>query len=103
MQLIKSIVQIEGVEAAQLFGKLDGLSSEIANLKSQISGSKKPTDYLSRQQVAEMFGVSLVTVHDWTQKGILKAYKLANRVYFVRSQVEASLTEMEARKGGYHG
>lgn len=99
----KSIVQIEGVEAAQLFGKIDGLCSEVANLKTQIEGKKQPTDYLNRKQVAKMFGVSLVTVHDWTRKGILKAYKLANRVYFKRAEVENALKEVAATKRGYHG
>lgn len=94
----KTVLQIEGVEAAQLFGKIDVLCTEVANLKTQIEEKKQPTDLLTRKQVAKMFGVTLVTVHDWTRKGLLISYKLANRVYYKREEIEQALTQISPRR-----
>lgn len=102
MEEIK-VLQIEGVNAAQIIGLFDGLHKEVSNLKEQLKATTLKTEYLSRKDVAQLFSVSLVTVHDWTKKGFLKAYKMANRVYFKRSELEAAMINMKTTKGGYHG
>jgi hypothetical protein len=43
----------------------------------------QPKEYLSRQDVSKMFGVDISTVHNWCKSN--------SRVYFLRSEVEASL------------
>lgn len=55
---------------------------------------KQPNDYLTRQEVAQMFGVDLSTVANWQKNGKLKPYGLGGRVYFLRSDIEASLTPL---------
>ena len=52
---------------------------------------KQPNEYLTRQQVAQMFNVDLSTVHNWSKSGKLNPLGLGSRVYFLRSEVEASL------------
>ncbi len=52
---------------------------------------KQPTEFLTRQQVKEMFDVDLSTVHNWTKKGKLQAYGIAGRVYYKRAEVEQAL------------
>lgn len=52
---------------------------------------KEPSIYLSRQEVAAMLGIDLSSVHNWTKRGILKPKGIGGRVYFLRSEVEASL------------
>lgn len=61
-----------------------------------------PTTYqqseiLTRSDVANLFKISLVTVHQWTQTGILKAYRLGSRVYFKRSEIDAAMTVIEPK------
>lgn len=58
---------------------------------------KQPNEYLTRQNVAEMFGVDLSTVANWQKNGKLKPYGLGGRVYFLRSDIEASLTPIYAQ------
>ena len=48
-------------------------------------------EVLTRKETAELFDVSLVCIHDWIQKGIIKPYKMGNRTYFKRSEVLESL------------
>lgn len=55
---------------------------------------KQPNDYLTRKDVADMFGVDLSTVANWQKNGKLKPYGLGGRVYFLRSDIEASLTPL---------
>ena len=41
---------------------------------------------LSRKEVAAIFRISLVTLHDWMNRG-LPCHKQRGRVYFIRSEV----------------
>lgn len=51
----------------------------------------QPAEYLTRQQVAKMFDVDLSTIHNWCKTKKLKPLGLGSRVYFLRSDIEASL------------
>ena len=44
-------------------------------------------EILTRKETAILFSVSLVCVHDWINKGLLRPYKLGNKTYFKRSEV----------------
>jgi len=51
-----------------------------------------PAEYLSKQQVAQMFGVHISSIHNWCKNGTLKPLGLGgSRVYFLRSDIENSL------------
>jgi hypothetical protein len=51
----------------------------------------RPAEYLTRQQVSKMFDVDLSTVHNWCKSGKLKPLGIGSRVYFLRTDIEASL------------
>lgn len=53
---------------------------------------KQPNDYLTRSDVAQMFNVDLSTIANWQKNGKLKPLGLGGRIYFLRSDIEASLT-----------
>lgn len=53
-----------------------------------------PKEYLTRNDVAKMFSVDISTVHNWSKNGRLKPLALSGRIYFLRSEVEASLTPL---------
>jgi hypothetical protein len=50
-----------------------------------------PKEYLTRNDVAKMFSVDISTVHNWSKNGRLKPLALSGRIYYLRSDVEASL------------
>ena len=50
-----------------------------------------PKEYLTRSDVAKMFSVVISTVSNWQKSGKLKPLGISGRVYFLRSEVEASL------------
>ncbi|PBJ11521.1 helix-turn-helix domain-containing protein [Flavobacterium sp. ACN6] len=69
----------------------------IASVKTQLEEFLKhykptqPTEYLTRQQVAKMFDVNICTVNNWANSGVIRRLSLGSRIYFLRSEVEASL------------
>lgn len=96
----KKIVQIEGLEAAEIMARFDKMESAIYALSdnSKKAETNKPEKYITRREVSDILRVSLVTVSDWTRKGILTAYKAGNRVYYKINEVENALV----KKGGVH-
>jgi hypothetical protein len=92
----KQVLQIENLEAQTLLSRLHIIKTELLELRQDLK--KQPTDFLTRSDVANMFTVSLVTVSDWTAKGFLKSYKLANRVYYKRGEIEQALTEIHPKR-----
>ncbi len=51
----------------------------------------QPKEYLTRSDVAKMFSVDISTVSNWQKSGKLKPLGISGRVYFLRTEVEASL------------
>lgn len=50
-----------------------------------------PEELLTREETARYLKISLTTLNNWTSDKKLKAYGIRNRVYYKRSEVEASL------------
>ncbi len=53
---------------------------------------------IKRSDVAEMFGVSLVTIHDWMKRGVLPYHKMNGRSYFKKSEVINAMKDVKIRK-----
>lgn len=47
--------------------------------------------YLTRQEVAELFGVTLATIHTWINKGIIQSEKIGGRTLFEAKLVEDAI------------
>lgn len=75
--------QLQQSFAAMLDARLDALKKEFQ--------PKVPTEYLTRNEVAEMLQIDLSTLHHWTKRGKLLSYGIGNRVYYKRNDVEAAI------------
>ena len=89
--MTKKIVQIESIEAKELFAKIDQLQEQIKELQRETINKTLAEKFLTRKDIAKLFGISNPTIQDWSRKGILKAYKVANRVYFKADEIEQVL------------
>ena len=88
MQKIIQFIQSSPEELEEhLFNRL---TVSLDNLKSEFQ-PKEPTEYLTRNEVAQLLKVDLSTVHNWTVKGKLRSYGIGNRVYYKRKELEQSL------------
>ncbi|MFT3884648.1 MAG: helix-turn-helix domain-containing protein [Flavobacteriales bacterium] len=48
-------------------------------------------ELLTRKAAAEVLGVSLPTLHEYTQRGIIPAHRLGSRVRYKRAELIAAL------------
>jgi excisionase family DNA binding protein len=74
------------------------LSQTIHNLKNNFE-PKQPTEYLSRNEVAELLKCTLPTIHNWAKTGVITSYGINGRVYFKRSEIESALVCLNKKKG----
>lgn len=88
------ILQVENLEAAELIKHFERLENAIRKLQ-QPEPTKEKAELLTREQVANKLQISKVTLFHWTKKGILKAYKIANKVYYKENEVNAALTHIK--------
>ena len=87
-------VQFIQVTPEQLQNEIiKGVKTELEQLKKDFQ-PKQPSEYLTRNEVAEMLKIDLSSVHNWTKKGKLKAYGIGWRVYYKRDEVENSIIEL---------
>ena len=87
-------VQFIQVTPEQLQNEIiKGVKTELKQLKKDFQ-PKQPSEYLTRNEVAEMLKIDLSSVHNWTKKGKLKAYGIGGRVYYKRDEVENSIIEL---------
>lgn len=87
-----SILKFEDLPEAMetVLEKLSILEEELKAIKQNFQ-PKEPIELLTREETAKYLKVSLSTLWHWSKKGILLSYGIGNRVYYKRSEVEASL------------
>ncbi|MFD1551711.1 hypothetical protein DNU06_02585 [Putridiphycobacter roseus] len=79
-------IQVSPTELAtiineQLIANIETIIKDLNNNKTE------GKEFISRKETAEFFGVSLVSIHDWVNKGIIKKYKIGNKTLFKRSEL----------------
>lgn len=52
----------------------------------------EPKKYLTRQEVAEKFHVTLPTIHSWINSGKIKAFKMGRRTLFELAMLENAVS-----------
>jgi hypothetical protein len=79
-------IQTTPTELANLV--IDAVRQELKTFNRHVENPSAPTkELMTRKEVAKLFDVSLVTIHEWCKSDILKPYKVGNRTYFKRVEV----------------
>lgn len=62
----------------------------------------KQTKYLTRKEAAELLGITLPTLWDWTRKGTIPGYRISGRVYYKPDEIDEAMKAMHiiGKKGG---
>ena len=74
---------------------LNGIEEKLNNFEKKFQ-PKEPTQWITRKEVSEILSISLVTISAWSEKGILKPYRIGNRIRFKRKEVEQALTKISS-------
>jgi D-Tyr-tRNAtyr deacylase len=85
------ILQVQNLEVNELIERFERLEKAINNIR-QPEPTKDKTNLLTREQTADLLQVTKVTLWEWTKKGLLQSYKIANKVYYKEHEVKAALT-----------
>ncbi|MHB1106565.1 MAG: helix-turn-helix domain-containing protein [Lutibacter sp.] len=89
------VIQFVNVTPEQLqTAIIEGVKLQLEELKKDFE-PKTPTEYLSRQETADLLKADLSSIHNWTKRGILQSYGCAGRVYYKRSEIEDALIKLK--------
>lgn len=83
--------QIDGNEVLRLF-------KEISATLDSLPKPPPTLVLMNRAETAQLLGVSLPTIYNWTKKGILTAHHLGNRVYYKKHEVIQAMTATQPPK-----
>jgi excisionase family DNA binding protein len=81
---IKTIVQNE---VQKIVTELSGINQEPIN-----------PEFLTRKETAQILGVSLVTLHEWTKNGVIPARRIGTRIRYQKTDILQSLKQIETLK-----
>ncbi len=74
-------------------GISDEVKRQIDEIKKEFQ-PKKPSEYLTRNEVAKLLKVDISTVHNYTKRKILQSWGIGRRIYYKRSQVEQAIIKI---------
>jgi excisionase family DNA binding protein len=90
----KQILQLENTNANDFKNEI---VKDVTNaLKGYANTLQNPDKdkLLSRQETADLLGISLVTLWQFTRKDLIPAFKIGNKVRYKKSQVLDALQKM---------
>lgn len=59
---------------------------------------KQGETLLSRKETAKKLKISLVTLNDWSKRGVIQSYIIGGRVLYKESEIEKSLNQVKTVK-----
>jgi len=92
---MKSIIleNVSAIELKSLIG--EAVKEELKNLHPP---QTKDPEFLNRKQVADVLGISLVTLNDWTKRGLIPALRIGTRIRYKKAEVFEALEQVETLK-----
>ena len=73
------------------------ISDAVSEQLKQFLTKEKETDnrLRNRKETAQILGVSLPTLHEWTKTGVIQGARIGSRVRYRMSDVEAALKNIQ--------
>jgi excisionase family DNA binding protein len=94
-------ILLNGISFEQLQNSIKTIvSAELKNAVIELTESQKDTapELITRKETADILGVSLPTLHEWTKKGVLPAKRIGTRVRYEKRAVMDALKDIETIK-----
>ncbi len=83
---------------SKVYEEVSFIRTQLSELKQNFE-PKVPTELLTRNEAADWFKCNLSTIHNWTVRGILIPHGISGRVYYKRSEIEATLIAFGKNRG----
>jgi len=71
------------------------LKTQLDEFKKELQNQSANDDLLSREQTLELLQINASTLWHWTNKKKVICYKFANKSYYKRSEIMATLTPLK--------
>jgi excisionase family DNA binding protein len=93
-------ILLNGISLDQLQESIKTIvSAELKNAVSELTTKREiEPELITRKETAEILGVSLPTLHEWTKKGVLPAKRIGSRIRYERTAVYDALKSVEPLK-----
>ena len=93
-------IYLNGISLDQLQESIKTIvSAELKNAVSELTTKREiEPELITRKETAEILGVSLPTLHEWTKKGVLPAKRIGSRIRYERTAVYDALKSVEPLK-----
>lgn len=75
----------------------NAIREAVKDIHPQASTPQRET-LLTRKETADKLKISLVTLNDWTKRGLIQSYFIGGRVLYKDSEIEASLYKTQTVK-----
>jgi hypothetical protein len=72
---------------------INALIAQVQELSKNLQ-PKEPEEYLTRLDVAKLCKVSISTVSNWKNDGVITAYGMGGRVYYKRSEIDKAMIKI---------
>jgi len=90
-------IQINNLEVNELQSLIE---DSVKKVLDAIQPKQPETELITRQQTAEILGITLVTLNTWSKLGKIPSYRIGTRVRYKRSEVLDSLSVVKTLKFG---
>lgn len=85
-------IEVNGLDITALADKIDNLTNVLSGQSRPEPQTPNDEKLITRAEAAQMLGVTLPTIHSWTQKGVISAYRIGNRIRYKHAEIMETLT-----------
>lgn len=78
--------------------QMEKIQEAITNSLSVFTSTPPSEKLLTRKETADKLKISLVTLNDWTKRGMIQSYIIGGRVLYKESEIEKSLHQVRTVK-----
>jgi len=91
---------LSGITFEQLQNSFRSIvKNEVEQIIKNLPTSQEPApELITRKETAHIYGISLVTLNEWTKTGIVPAQRIGTRIRYNRADVYNSLKDVETLK-----
>lgn len=84
-------IEVNGIDITALAEKIENLTNALTS-KNETEATPPEEKLLTRSETAQLLGVTLPTIYDWTKKGVLTAYRIGNCIRYKHAEIMLTLT-----------
>ena len=88
-------IQFVNLDPQEFISELDKRSEKRLAEMAKHFEPKKPSEFLTRNEVASLLKVNVSSVHNYTKRGLLISYGLGGSVLYKRIEVESALIRLK--------